>query len=275
MPKISFQCEKCDKVFKRVIDLTRHKARKIPCNRDLKCDRCFKEFTKICDLKNHLSRKFLCDNKKEELELQLEIKDKDLKIEEEKTKQKDKDLKIEEEKTKQEEEKTKQVKLEKGTVTNNNCDVQNIFGNQINNIINIDQVAMVKTLCQWEAQKLIESGNVEETLGRMVAFQFNNDKHPENKCIKVHEGELYSKINDIVVEFKKAKFVFNTLIKSFCNDIEFNYGKFSEDEMDKYGSRQRAEHLSDDESSTIKRVDQFVGNNRNNGYVENVIKVNV
>ena len=45
--------------------------------------------------------------------------------------------------------------------------------------------------------------------------------------------------------------------------------------MDKYGSRQRAEHLSDDESSTIKRVDQFVGNNRNNGYVENVIKVNV
>ena len=268
MTSFEYKCIKCEKKFLREIDLTRHNARKTPCYKNLKCERCFKEFSLIGDLTRHKNRRFLCDNNKEELLLQLEIKKEETKI-------KNKELEIEEVKLKQEEEKTKQAKLEKGTITNNNCDVQNIFGDQNNNIINIDQVAMIKTLCQWEAHQLIESGNVEETLGRMVEFQFNNDNHPNNKCLKVHEGELYSKLNDAVVNFKKAKFAFNNIIKLFCNHIEYDYGKFPDDEMEKYGSNQRAEHLSDDESSTIKRVDQFLGNNRNNGYVKNVVKGNI
>ena len=262
---MTFQCIKCEKIFKRQLHFDQHNARKIPCNRNLKCERCFKEFTQIGHLKNHKNRKFLCDNKKEELELQIKLEEAKLEVKKE-------EVKIEEVKLKQEEVKLKQVKLEKCTITNNNCDVQNIFGDQINNIYNIDKVELIKTLCQWEAQKLIESGNIEETLGRMVEFQFNNDNHPNNKCLKVYEGELYSKLNDAVVNFKKAKFAFNNIIKTFCNQIEYDFGKFPDSEMEKYGSNQRAEHLSDNESSTIKRVDQFVGNNRNNGYVENVVK---
>ena len=34
---MTFNCEKCERVFNREIDLTRHMNRKILCDRQLKC----------------------------------------------------------------------------------------------------------------------------------------------------------------------------------------------------------------------------------------------
>lgn len=258
MTSIEYKCEKCNKVFEREDHLIRHNDRKIPCNRELKCDRCFKEFLLMGDLKRHNDRRYLCDNKKEELLLTLEIKKEEVKI-------KDKELSIEKEKT-------KQIKLEKSSITNNNCDIQNIFGDQINNIINIDQIELIKTLCQYDAEQLISRDNVEETLKRMIAHQFNNDKHPNNKCLKVHDGQLYSKINDAVVEFNKTRFAFNNIIKLLHSHIDYEYGPLSEDEMYKYSVQQRSDPINDKDILTTKRVSQYVGNSRNNKNVDNVAK---
>jgi hypothetical protein len=268
MTSKEYKCAKCENFFSREIDLIRHNARKIPCNRNLKCERCFKEFTQISHLKNHNNRKFLCDNKKEELLLTLEIKKEETKI-------KDKELSIEQEKTKQEDLKLKKARLEKSSITNNNCDIQNIFGDQINNIINIDQIELIKTLCQYDAEQLISRDNVEETLKRMVAHQFNNDKHPNNKCLKIHEGQLYSKINNAVVEFKKTRFVFNNIIKLLHNHIDYDYGPYSKCEMYKYGVSQRSEHIDKKDILTTNRVNQYVGNPRNNLSVDTVTKTAV
>lgn len=77
---MTFQCDNCDKVFYRQLHLDQHMSRKIPCNKELKCGRCGKEFTKKYDLKNHQNRRYPCDNKREEIILALELKDKELKI---------------------------------------------------------------------------------------------------------------------------------------------------------------------------------------------------
>ena len=54
---MSFPCSKCNKVFKRNIDLNRHINRKIPCDRKLECNRCFKNFNQKCDLLSHMNKK--------------------------------------------------------------------------------------------------------------------------------------------------------------------------------------------------------------------------
>ena len=262
---MTFQCEKCDKKFERQLYLTRHNERKIPCNRDLTCERCFKEFTQLGHLKNHMSRKFLCDNKKEELLLQLKIKDKE--------------LQIEQERTKQSVEKTKQVKLEhKSSITvgnNSSANLLNIFGDNITNIYNINEVESISPNTQHEAENLIKTNNLDETLKQLVNLHFNNDDHPKNKCIAIKDGKIYSLINDKVVEFKQARPEFNKIIKKTCESVEYDYGKFSEDEMYKYGTNQREEHLSEDDLNTLKKISQYVGNHRNDGYVDNVIIVSL
>jgi hypothetical protein len=249
---MTFQCEKCDKKFERQVDLTRHNERKIPCIRDLTCERCFKEFTQLGHLKNHMSRKFLCDNKKEELLLQLEIKKEDYKI-------KDKELQIAQEKT-------KQIKME-----NKNVITGNIINIITNNIINMSDIKSIKPNSHYDAMKLINKDNIQETLKQLVNLHFNNIEYPNNKCITIKDGKIYSKQNDQVVEFKHVRPDFNKIIKDTCESVEFDYGKYSEDEMYKYGTNQRDEHLSNEESNTLKRTSQYVGNHRNNTHVDNVL----
>jgi len=91
---MSFNCDKCEKIFKRQRHLDQHTNRKIPCDRNLMCNRCGKDFKKLYNLTQHLNRANKCDDMREVLQLQL-------KIEETKIKGKEIDLKIEETKLKQ------------------------------------------------------------------------------------------------------------------------------------------------------------------------------
>jgi uncharacterized C2H2 Zn-finger protein len=286
IPIMTFQCEKCDKLFDREEHLTRHNDRKIPCNRVLSCDRCFKDFTHKSDLTKHMSRRFLCDNKKEELLLQLRIKDKELDvkkeelhIEETRLDVRKEDVKVKDKELQIEQEKTKQAKLEhKSTITvgnNSSANLLNIFGDNITNIYNINEVKSIKANSQHAAEKLIKTNNLDETLKQLVNLHFNNDDHPKNKCIAIKDGKIYSLIDDKVVEFRQARPEFNKIIKDTCESVEFDYGKYSDDEMYKYGTNQREEHLSENDSNTLKKISQYVGNHRNDGYVDNVIIVSL
>jgi hypothetical protein len=53
--------------------------------------------------------------------------------------------------------------------------------------------------------------------------------------------------------------------------IQFNYGKYSDEEMYKYAVSQRADYIHDNEISTISRVSNFVGYHRHDKYVEIII----
>ena len=73
---MSIVCDKCDKIFKRNIDLNRHMNRKIPCDRKLECNRCFKIFDHKHHLLSHINKINKCYNKRNEMEIQEEIKNK-------------------------------------------------------------------------------------------------------------------------------------------------------------------------------------------------------
>lgn len=237
---MSFTCDKCGFVFDREKHLERHIGNKIPCNRDLTCSSCSKEFNRMGDLKRHMNRKNPCAGAGT-LNLMLQI---------------------EQERTKQEIEKTKQAKFAQiNNITNN------ISGDQIININNFDQAKFIQPESQYEAQRLIKSGNVEETLGRIAMSQYGGDQ----KYIIIDGQKIFIKIKDEIVEFKHGRPLFNSRIKEACEHILYEYGKYSEDEMYKYECDQRDTHIPDDENTTVKRTSQFVGNNRNNGYVDKVL----
>lgn len=252
-----FTCIKCEKVFNRESFYNRHINRKTACYKNLSCDRCGKIFKLLGDLNRHLlQRKTSCIDKRGLLDLKL-------KIEIEKNKNKNTVLKIEQEKT-------KQAHLNIGKVVNYN--IQNIFGDQINYINNIDELDATNPSCQWDAEQLIESDSVEATLVNLIKYIFNNDDYPKNKCLKNYGGEIYSKLNDVVVKFKNAKMTFNSKIKTIIECINYEYGSFSVDEMYKHGVSQRLSPISDDNINIIKKVERYVSNNRNNSNVENFIK---
>jgi hypothetical protein len=254
---MNLTCDKCGKIFTRLIDLTRHRARKNPCNRDLKCLRCEKKFTQIGHLNSHINRKYPCEDKNIELKLKLELKDKEIIIKKE-------ELAIEKEKT-------KQASLNKGKTIN----IQNIFGDQITYINNVDELELVKPPSQWYAEKLIKTGDVSETLSRMIKYQINNDDYPKNKVFKKHEGEIYAKLNDKVVAFNKSRFALIELIQKSCKGIDDTFGPLTEDEMYLEGLSQRNDHIHEEGINTIKKVDKYVGNTRNNKHIEHAVKLNI
>ena len=83
---MSFSCDKCKKVFKRQLHLDQYMNRKIPCNREIMCLSCGKEFELLGNLKQHLSKKFKCQDIREVLHLQIQLKDKEIQLEEVKLK---------------------------------------------------------------------------------------------------------------------------------------------------------------------------------------------
>ena len=240
---MQFNCDKCDKKFTREIDLSRHNNRKIPCDRVLVCDKCGKEFNQLSHLTKHINKKISCCDKKEELLIILAI----------------------------EKEKTKQARLNHGKCVN----VQNIFGDQINYINNIDEIDFVKPVSLWEAENLIETDNVDKTLSLLIKFQFNNENYPKNKCIKKHNGATYSKLNDAVVDYKKYKNALINVIQKSCKQLDYDYGPIPEAEIYKYGVSQRMDHIHDNDIDTIKKVGKFVGNHRNDKNVEHNVGQNV
>ena len=65
----TYDCNLCNKIFSRQIDLDRHMKRKIPCNRKLICPRCFKVFGHKTQYNTHINRKILCEDKRSEKDL--------------------------------------------------------------------------------------------------------------------------------------------------------------------------------------------------------------
>jgi len=246
---MSFTCDKCGKICDREIDLERHMNRKIPCNREISCILCLKKFTKSYDLRRHLNKKTPCVTNDavrvslailevERLKLLIELRNQDIIIEKERTKQ-----------------------VESNKVTN----ITNIAGNQIN-IINFDQAQLVKPTCQYDAQLLIKNKDHEQTLRLMILSLFGDEKYFE-----IDNKKIYIKINNEIVEFKHGRLKFNTLIKDLCEFIRFNYEKYSDEEMYKYAVSQRSEYIPDEEINTVKRVSNFVGDHRYDKNVEIII----
>jgi hypothetical protein len=261
-------CNKCDRIFTSNVYLNRHINRKIPCDRKLEYDRCGKDFTQLSNFNSHINRKNPCSikenlviNKSLELELSKEI-----------TKQKQKYIEFAKEITKQEQEKTKQAKLNKGKTVINNNNIQNIFGDRHTHIHNIDEIELVKTPSIWYAEQLIKINNTLETLKCLIKYQFNNDDYPKNKCLKNHDGEIYSKLDNKAILFNKYKYSLIKTIQNCCKYIDYDYGSFSEEEIYAEGLSQRNEYIQKNEIDTIKNVDKFVGNNRNNKILDNVVK---
>jgi uncharacterized C2H2 Zn-finger protein len=263
---MSFTCVKCEKEFTRELSYTRHINRKTTCYKNLACVRCNKIFKTSGNLKRHYNRKNPCEDKRSVLDIKL-------KIAQEYTTQENAKITQENVKLSQEKERTKQAHLNVGKVINYN--IQNIFGDQINYINNIGDIDVVTPSCKWDAQQLIETNNVEATLGNFIKHIFYNDDYPKNKCLKHHEGEVYSKHNDRVVEFKNAKLAFINKIKGMVMGIDQEYGQLSEDEIYQFGLSQRMDYIPDYEINTIKKTELFVANNRNNRHVENVIIKNI
>jgi uncharacterized C2H2 Zn-finger protein len=259
---MSFTCIKCDKVFTRESHLNSHINKKNPCDKIISCNRCNKVFKLAGNLKQHLNRKTPCEDKRSMIDI-FDIK---LKIAQEYTSQ-------ENAKIIQEKERTKQAHLNVGKVINYN--IQNIFGDQINYINNINDIDVVNPACKWDAQQMIETNNVEATLGNFIKHIFYNDDYPKNKCLKHHEGEVYSKHNDRVVEFKNAKLAFIGKIKKMVMGIDQEYGQLSEDEIYQFGLSQRMDYIPEYEINTIKKTELFVSNNRNNKHIENIIIDNI
>lgn len=268
---MSVNCIKCNRIFTRQTHLTRHLNRKIPCDRKLECNRCRKEFTQLSNLNSHINRKNPCTIKEKncvdkvlELELAREItkqKNKDIELAKEITKQKNKEFK-------QEKEKTKQARLNKGKTIIN---IQNIFGDQYNYIHNIDEIELVKPPSIWYAEQLIKTDNTLETLKCLIKYQFDNDDYPKNKCLKNHEGEIYSKMNNKAVLFNKYKHFLIDTIQKCCKYIDSDYGPFSEEEIYDKGLTQRMEYIQKNEINTIKNVDKFICNTRNNKILKNTV----
>jgi hypothetical protein len=272
---MSVICIKCNRVFTSDIYLTRHNKRKIPCDRKVVCDRCGKEFTQLSHLNSHINRKNPCTIKEKiivktsynELEIAKEVTkqtNNKLEIAKEVTKQKNKEFK-------QEQERTKQARLNKGKTTINNNSIQNIFGDQHNHIYNIDEIELIKPPSVWYAEQLIKTNNTLDTLKNLIKYQFDNDDYPKNKCLKNHDGTIYSKMNNKAVLFNKFKYSLVNTIQKCCKYIDSDYGPLTEEELYSEGLTQRVNYVQKNEIITIKNVDKFVCNNRNNKILERTV----
>ena len=217
---MSFKCTKCEKVFTRDIDLTRHLNRKIPCDREINCPRCGNDFIQISDLKRHLNKKNKCEDSREVLQLQIKL---------EETK-----LKIEEEKTKQEKTKLKQVVSEKPNIQ--------IAGHDINNITNTYNVINVNCSIEYtkgEADDMTISGDVNASLSNFIKLHFNNDEFPMNRCIKLINDKVFINLNDKMVSFDVTRKYFNEKVINQIELIVNKFKKYTDEYMDQNGLNQK------------------------------------
>ena len=247
---MSFICGNCEKNFKRHIDLIRHENRKIPCDIDLSCNRCGKVFKQPYILNKHLNKKNKCDDNRYCLELELKIAE---------TK-----LKIEETKVKGEEVKLKQVQAEKSSNTYNiNGDMNNI-----SNIINVNS-GISYTL--GEVNKMIVIDDTNASFVNFIKMHFNNDEYPNNKCIKIIGNKIFINENDKLVNFDIARNSFNSKVSTQLGCITNDFTKYSDDEIEQYGFQQKKEYIGDGKTTTLEKIDPYIKNTRNKGYIKKAI----
>lgn len=236
---MTFQCDKCDKIFNREIDLNRHMNRKIPCNRKLQCPRCFKIFNIMGDLKRHINKKLQCYDKKSELELQI-------KLEQEKNKGKELELKIEN---------AKKTHIQ-------------IAGRDINNTTNnINSFTFIPM--NWnEAYDNTIAGDICTTLQNYFKFHYNNKEFPENKCIIIQNDKIYSIENDNTINFDKLKPYINKHVELQVNNILDEFSLLPDETLIAFGLPQRKTLLPNDKIKTVEKIQPFISNNRNAGIVK-------
>jgi hypothetical protein len=248
-------CNKCEKIFKRLIDLTRHENRKTPCYSFLRCVRCFKEFNLLGDFKRHNNRKILCDNTRAELSILLEIK------QEERL--------IEQEKTKQAQEKTKQAKLKI-----NKTNKLHATGGDINITFNLN-VANIESL---ETHNMTIDEARDNFSYDMLSLVTNILKHQynpidielkNNKCIKsINNSKFIIKTDN---HSKHVNFVDirELILNNFRKLIENTEGRF-------YPTQQRIDKrvgcLTEEIINIYKNSVDFTNNLRNIGLVGKALK---
>lgn len=229
------KCYKCNKQFSREIDLLRHKLRKTTCYKDLSCLRCGIIFTKIGDLKRHLNRKNPCEDKRLVLDLQIKLKELDIKL----------------------------VKAQQPIINNNTINIDTV------NIQNIKHYYQIRNRTTQEIENIPVPGDLIQTIYNLCKDQYTTD--PINKCINVTNDKLCAfdgvkslKYNDIKHQVQKH-------IADNCDDIIQSHEKLTDGEMIEYNIPQR-DFISDDKISILKKVPPFVNKHRNNAVLKNQLK---
>jgi hypothetical protein len=215
------KCEKCNKEFKSIYNLNKHKNKKIPCNKIIKCDICLTEFKRNEHLTNHLNRKNKC--------IKVDLKNKILELEHKNEllahKNEILELKLENANLKN------SIIPSNAPITNNtmnnnitaNILINNFGDENINKIPKKELAEEIKKIIHkppeliWNTKLKIDDF---EYIGREIIdidifrlFQkiiFNNDNFPENKTIKYNEEEdnfyYYSNDEWCLIE-KESKYI--------------------------------------------------------------------
>lgn len=203
---MQFVCQACDKEFSRLIDLTRHKEKKIPCDKILQCRRCDKVFNTQQSHDRHLARKIPCvkaDRDIRKLELQLEIEKQKTITEQEK------------QKTEQEKQKTKSI-VSASTITVNN----NITFNTNVNKINFNTFKEYHKKADVESL-ISEPEDPVDTMISLLTHIYNNEKYPERQCIKSDGTQLFIPKNlgggvGVPCEYKTLHAHVNSAMAELC-----------------------------------------------------------
>lgn len=242
---MSFICSKCDKIFTRNIDLIRHNNRKIPCDRKLECNRCFKIFSQKCDLLNHINRKNKCYDRRSEMELRSEIKAKENELKDKTIIELDKEnenlkLKL----------KLKELELKLAPKKKPNI---NIYNQYIN--INIGDFKEIHIKIQ-DVDNLI-SNSEEEIIKKLSKLMFNNNAHPNNRCLVSYNGNVFGVINGQFHEYMNIVPHVNMLFQKQCGEIS----KSLEDNEEKL-KRRNKKMLNEYnyKNHKIKTIPDFINN---------------
>jgi uncharacterized C2H2 Zn-finger protein len=234
---MSFNCEKCERVFNRQNHLDKHMNRKIPCDRKLKCPRCFQEFNILGNLKQHVNKKNKCYDRKNELELQI-------KLEETKNRGKELDLKI-----------AKQP-------------ITQIAGRDINNTTNNINNFTLVPMTWSDAYDNTIPGDVIQTLKNYFKYHYNNEEFPDNKCLIIKKGKIYAIKDDKLIDFDNLRSEINIHIRRQVDNVLDNYSPLDEETLISYNLLQRNPLLENDKIKTVEKIHPFVLNSRNTGVVK-------
>ena len=244
---MSFPCSKCNKVFKRNIDLNRHINRKIPCDRKLECNRCFKNFNQKCDLLSHMNKKNKCHNRRSEAEIQDSIKTKSLTEAEIQLEIKKLEVELKDKTIKELE---LQLKLAPKKIPN-----INIYNNCIFNIGEFKEIPMNVS----DIENLIsDQDSKNDIIQKLSKFMFNNKSYPDNQCLGSFQGNVFGKINGKLHQYIDIAPHINMLFQKQCNEISRSL-EYNEERL----IRQNKKILLKEsiyKNKMIKNIPEFINN---------------
>lgn len=270
-----YPCQKCDKKFKRAIDLQRHNFRKIPCDRILKCDRCNKVFNKKYDLTNHINKKTPCIlaiTPYEIQKLQLTLKVEEIKLENNKTTLENNKLEIEKLKLQNKNQTYINNSNNDNSITNSK--INNIIGNTsnitINNFGSTEEIMYVIPSPYIDKAKELIEDSCGDTIINILRHIYRNDEFPEDhnlvylpdqkKFYIMENGNWYEKTYDDISPhiYKCIKHVIRIIKTNFCPN--FDYHEFNPDI-----------HMYEEDHKKVTDAKQYVNNDRNSGKIKKAV----